>query len=88
MKIRGMLRHPLNGYSALIVLLVTLSLVGAGIAIGFRLNRASEQKFCNIAESFVELYRETPPPTETGRRVALNWEYLRSHELHCPIEKR
>ncbi len=87
MKIRAALRSELNGYAAVIILTVAISLVAAGLAVGFRLNRNSEQKFCNIAESFVELYKETPPPTETGKQVALNWERLRTEELHCPVKK-
>lgn len=86
MTIHTRLTRSLSGYSALIVLLVTISLVGAGIAVGFRLNRNSERKFCEITESNVIAYRDTPPTTETGKRIAENWINLQ-HRLHCPVKK-
>ncbi len=85
MTLRKMLAHPLNGYSALIVLLVTLSLVAAGLTVGFRMNRNTERKFCDMAQSNVTVYEETPPTTKTGQSVAENWKALRDR-LHCPAD--
>lgn len=74
-----------NQYSVAVVLIVTISLVAAGVAITFRVNRITEQKFCDIAESNVAVYRDTPPTTETGRAAASNWNHL-YESLHCPPE--
>ncbi len=87
MRLRDSLSRPLNGYSAFIVLLATLSLVVAGLAIGFRLNRNTEMKFCDIVESNVITYEDTPPATKTGQRIADNWRSLRER-LHCPVTER
>jgi hypothetical protein len=84
---RAALSRQLTGYSALIVLLVTLSLVGAGLAIGFRLNRNTEMKFCDIVQSNVITYEDAPPTTKTGQRIADNWRSLRER-LHCPVSER
>ncbi len=86
MRIREALARPLNGYSAKVVLIVTLSLVIAGLSIGFRMNRNSEKKFCEIAQSNAAAYRDTPPTTETGKRIAENWDAL-IQRLRCPTEK-
>jgi hypothetical protein len=84
--LRVVLSRTLNGYSALTVLIVTISLVAAGLAIGFRMNRNTERKFCDIAESNAIIYEETPPTTKTGIQLAENWHSLRER-LHCPPGK-
>lgn len=74
-------------YPEIVVLLVSISLAVATLALALQANKRSEQKFCAIADSFVAVYKETPPITEAGKRNAENWEYLRSYELRCPTKQ-
>lgn len=83
MTIREALARPLNGYRALIILLVSISVSGASLSVALTANRNSERKLCAIAESNATQYREIPATTPAGQNVASNWEDL-IRILHCP----
>lgn len=45
----------------------------------------SEQKLCAVVASMDDTYRQRPPTTETGRRIAMQMHRLRQ-DLGCPAK--
>lgn len=80
------LKRPVKGYELGVVLLVCITLVVAALAINFADNRKTERKFCNLIASNIQVFNETPPPTDTGRNLQRNWIDLK-REFHCPPKK-
>lgn len=68
------MRQPINGYGAIVILVVALSLAGIGIAIGQAGDRKIRTSFCRGAEISADTeqrklteYEQEPPVTSAGR---------------------
>ncbi len=77
-KFKAELAKPLNGYAAMVILLVSITVSVVSLSIALAVNRASERKFCSIVDSSIRVYEETPPVTPAGQNAEENWRWLKS----------
>lgn len=91
------MKQPINGYGALVLLVVCLTLAGLGLQVALSANNRSDLKFCAIvggahrsATERVAGYEAAPPSTAAGRaqqqqaiQSERNWAEL-ERALNCP----
>ncbi len=74
------MRSPWAAFFTLLLLFV------GGLAFNMfwthRVNRESDRKWCDLVSTLDQAYRQAPPQTETGRRVAEGIARLRQN-LDC-----
>lgn len=67
----------------LIVLIAAIASAAAAMVYANRAARDSEHKWCGIVTTLDDAYRETPPQSPAGRRIAVDLAELR-REFDCP----
>ncbi len=70
-----------------IITLITIAavcLIAAGVAMQWAsyVDDRSNQRWCGIVDLFNETYRESPPPTEIGKKLAVEFIQL-DKSFHC-----
>lgn len=70
-------------YLLVVILVTSLTLAGFNVWYTQRVAAKADQRWCNQVSAQAAVYREVPPQTATGKRLAqANADRLA--ELHCP----
>lgn len=67
----------------LVVLLAALVSAGGAMVYATRVAEQSQRQLCGLIAAQADAYREAPPTTAAGRRVAEAVAQLRA-DFHCP----
>ncbi|KAB1946084.1 hypothetical protein F8271_07740 [Micromonospora sp. ALFpr18c] len=74
-----------RAWQTLVVALLFAVLTGAAsMAYSNRAAAALERKWCDLLSTFDDAYRETPPQTPTGKKIADRLRELRGQRFNCP----
>lgn len=70
-------------YGLLACLVSMVAIASATVVISDRTARESEQKWCRVLTVMTDSWKAAPPPSESGRRLAVEIARLRA-EFGCP----
>jgi hypothetical protein len=73
-------------YALIVVIALQLAVAVNGIWYANKVARDSEEKWCAIITSLDDAYRQQPPSTDTGRRIAAEMHELRA-SLKCEVDR-
>lgn len=69
-------------YERLVLVASSLVLAVGAVLIALHVNSESDRKWCSVVETIDSSYRESPPQTPTGKKLAADMAELR-RSLHC-----
>ncbi len=70
-RMRGWMNKPINGYGALVIVIVCCSLAAIGLVVSNAQRRNSEQRDCATLGADIAALSEVPPTMASGQRVLL-----------------
>ena len=56
--------------TALMFFVSMMLIVGISLQFSYYIDKRSNQRWCDIVTLFNETYKQSPPPTETGKKIA------------------